>query len=148
MKSHTEAVIGLGSGPFWAESSLQKLNSRSSTGAVLIVVIDAADQLLWTQSFLLSQGYTTRPAVIFQDNMSIIALLKIGRSISERTRHIAIRYFFLEDRINSNEVCIQYLSTDEMIADILTKPLPGEQFHRLRNLLLNWTTKPQAKTSS
>ena len=33
---------------------------------------------------------------------------------------------------------LQYINTDAQIADILTKPLQGEHFRRLRKLLLNW----------
>jgi hypothetical protein len=135
----------LGKGPFWAKSSVQKLNSKSSTEAELIAVSDAAGQLLWTQSFLSGQGYDIRPAKIYQDNMSTIALLKNGRSNSERTRHIAIRYFFLKDRMDAKEVCVEYLSTGEMVADILTKPLQGDHFRRLRDKLLNWKQEPSTK---
>lgn len=138
MRSHTGAVLGLGKGPFWAKSSVQKLNSKSSTEAELIGASDSAGQLLWTRQFLVAQGYDVGPAVLYQDNQSTIALLNNGRSNSERTRHIAIRYFFLHDRINRKEVRVEYLCTGDMIADILTKPLQGEQFNRLRAMLLNW----------
>ena len=93
---------------------------------------------MWTRNFLLEQGYNLGPATIYQDNMSTIALIKNGRSNSERTRHIAIRFFFLADRVNSNEISIEYMPTGEMLADILTKPLQGELFRKLRDRLLNW----------
>jgi hypothetical protein len=41
-------------------------------------------------------------------------------------------------RVNSNEISIEYMPTGEMLADILTKPLQGELFRRLRDRLLNW----------
>jgi hypothetical protein len=138
MKSHTGAVIGIGKGPFWAKSSTQKLMTKSSTEAELVGVSDAAGQLLWTREFLLSQGHSVGPAVLYQDNQSTIALLNNGKSNSERTRHVAIRYFFLKDRIDREEIRAEYLNTGDMIADILTKPLQGEHFTRLRSLLLNW----------
>jgi hypothetical protein len=40
--------------------------------------------------------------------------------------------------VNSNEISIEYMPTGEMLADILTKPLQGELFRRLRDRLLNW----------
>jgi hypothetical protein len=64
-------------------------------------------------------------------------LLNKGMSTSERTRHIAIRFFFAEDRIETKEVVLEYLSTGEMIADALTKPFQGEIFRRMRGLFLN-----------
>ena len=83
------------------------------------------------------QGYKMEPATIYQDNKSTIQLINNGRSNSEKTRHVNIRYFFLTDRIKTNEIKIEYKSTKEMLADILTKPLQGEQFRALRNQLLN-----------
>jgi hypothetical protein len=67
-----------------------------------------------------------------------MALVKNGTSNSARTRHIAIRYFFVADRVKSGEIKVQYMPTGEMLADILTKPIQGQLFQRLRDQLLNW----------
>ena len=137
-KSHTGVVIGVGRGPVYAKSTGQKLNSKSSTEAELIGLSDATGQIVWTRNFLLEQGYNIEPATVYEDNMSTIALVKNGKSNSERSRHIAIRFFFIADRVASKEIKVEYIKTGDMIADILTKPLSGELFKRLRNKLLNW----------
>jgi hypothetical protein len=74
-----------------------------------------------------------------QDNQSTIQLNKNGRSNSERTRHIEIRYFFISDRIKRGEIQVLYKPTLEMIADIMTKPLTGKLFQKLRDRILNIT---------
>ena len=84
---------------------------------------DDAGQFLWVRYFLEEHGYSMGPAKIYQDNMSTIAMIKNGKSTSNRTRHIAIRFFFVADRVNSKEIEIEYMQTGEMLADILTKPL-------------------------
>ena len=58
-------------------------------------------------------------------------------STSKRTRHINIKYFFVHDRIERNEVQITYLPTEQMVADILSKPIQGQLFRILLSLLLN-----------
>jgi hypothetical protein len=78
------------------------------------------------------------PATVYQDNMSTIALAAKGRSTSDRTRHIHIRYFFVKDRVDSGEVRIEYKPTKLMLADLLTKPLQGDLFRAMRKELLNW----------
>ena len=78
------------------------------------------------------------PATVYQDNMSTIASVKNGKSNSDRTRHIAIRFFFISDRVTSKEINVEYMPTGEMLADILTKPLQGALFVKLRDKLLNW----------
>jgi hypothetical protein len=104
----------------------------------LVGLSDSTGQILWTRNFLIEQGYNVEAATIYQDNMSTIALVKNGKSNSERTRHIALRFFFVADRVASKEVKVEYMQTGEMLADILTKPLQGELFRKLRDKLLNW----------
>jgi hypothetical protein len=49
---------------------------------------------------------------------------------------VAIRYFFVKDRLDSCEVEIEYLPTGDMRADIMTKPLQGDLFRKMRAELL------------
>ena len=74
------------------------------------------------------------PAIIYEVNMSTIALVKNGKSNSDKTRHITIRYF----GIMNKEISVNDMPTEDMIADILTKPLQGTLFKKLRDKLLNW----------
>lgn len=136
-KSHTGAAITLGLGVVFAKSSKQKLVSKSSTEAELIGLSDSASQIIWTREFLIGQGYHLDAATIYQDNMSTIAMVKKGHSSSDRSRHINIRYFFVKDRVDQGDVKIEYRPTGDMIADVLTKPLQGSLFVRMRDALLN-----------
>ena len=136
-KSHTGGVISIGSGAAFVKSSKQKLVSKSSTEAELIALSDMTSNIIWTREFLQHQGYYMNAASVYQDNTSTIALAEKGRSTSERTRHVNIRYFFIKDRISSGDIKIAYLPTNEMTADILTKPLQGELFRKLRSKLLH-----------
>jgi hypothetical protein len=138
LKSHTGGMISLGDGAIWAKSTKQKLNVKSSTEAEQVAVSDLCSQVIWVRDFLKEQGYDVGPANVMQDNKSTIHLVNNGGSNSERTRHIAIRFFWLKDRIESDELKIVYCPTGDMIADILTKPLQGELFRKLRRRLLNW----------
>jgi len=140
LKSHTGSVITLGKGPVYSKSGIQRLNTTSSAESELVGLSDSTGQVLWTKQFLEHQGYNVGPATVYEDNQSAIKLAENGKSNSSRTRHIAIRYFFISDRISSGEIKVEYLNTTDMIADILTKPLQGALFRRLRSLLLNWDT--------
>ena len=136
-KGHTGVYISLFKGGIHVKSSKQKINSKSSTESELIGLSDGLSQVIWTRDFLCAQGYSISAAVVYQDNKSTIVMANKGASTSERTRHIGLRYFFVKDRVDSGEVTIQYLPTENMIADILTKPLQGSLFRRLRNELMN-----------
>ena len=137
-KSRTGVVISLGGGPIYAESTRQKLNTTGSSEAELVGRSDGSKNVLWLRNFFIEQGYTMSPATIYQDNLSTLALVKNGRSNNRNTRHINIRYFYLKDRVDSGEVELKYLETNQMLADILTKPIQGARFRILRDKLLNY----------
>ena len=71
--------------------------------------------------------------------MSTIRMAENGASVSRRTRHINVRYFFIKERIDNGEVTMSYLPTKEMVADLLTKPIQGHLFVKLRDRLLGHT---------
>jgi hypothetical protein len=119
-----------------ASSRRQLLVAKSSTEAELIGASDALPQILWTREFLIEQGYSSKPATLHQDNTSIIALMRKGRSTSARTRHIAIRYFLIKDREDAGEVTVEHMGTDAIATDGLTKPLQGYAFRISRDRLM------------
>jgi len=137
-KGHTGIIITIGGGSIFVKSSKQKIVSKSSTESELIGLSDALSMIIWVRDFLTAQGYPMDAAVIYQDNKSTINLAEKGRSTSERTRHVNIRYFFIHDRIKSGEVKVMHMPTKDMLSDILTKPLQGSLFLKLRAELLNW----------
>ena len=137
MRGQTGSIISLGSGPIYAKSSRQKINTKSSAESELVGLSDSVGQVVWVRNFIIEQGYKLERAKINHDNKAAITLIENGKSKSERSRHISIRYFFVHDRIKSGEIKLQYLNTEEMIADILTKPLQGSLFKYLRSKLLN-----------
>jgi len=139
-RGHTGSMITLGTGSVHAGSKEQSINTKSSCECELVGISDGLSQVIYTRNFLIGQGYEVPPATVMQDNTSTINLAQNGMSNSEKTRHIDIRYFFVTDRINSGDIQIQHMSTENMIADILTKPLQGELFAKLRDLLLGYAT--------
>jgi hypothetical protein len=44
------------------------------------------------------------------------------------TCHFHIKYFYITDLINRNQITIEYCPTEDMIADYMTKPLVGTKF--------------------
>jgi ABC-type nitrate/sulfonate/bicarbonate transport system substrate-binding protein len=137
-KSHSGLSISLGSGSILSKSVKQRIVTKSSTEAELVAESDFASEAIFSRDFLQAQGIDTSSAIIYQDNQSTISMIKNGGSKSDRTRHVNIRYFWSKERVDSGDISIVYLPTDDMIADVLTKPLQGDKFVALRQLLLNW----------
>ena len=94
--------------------------------------------MLWTKLFLEAQGYNVKQNILYQDNKSTILLEQNGkRSSSKRTRHLNIRYFFLTDQIEKNNMEVKYCPTDDMIGDFMSKPVQGEKYKKFRKDIMN-----------
>ena len=136
-KSHTGAIMSMGKGALQSISRKQKLNTRSSTEAELVGVDDISIMILWTRFFLEHQGYDIEKNIIYQDNKSSILLETNGRkSAGKRSRALNIRYFFISDQVEKGNVIVDYCPTEQMVGDMLTKPLQGNKFLQFRNIIL------------
>jgi hypothetical protein len=51
----------------------------------------------------------------------------------DRPKYIEIKHYILRDKVQKREVVLQYISTDEKIADILVKPLS-----KMKSLQTSW----------
>jgi hypothetical protein len=78
-----------------AWSSKQSVNAFSSTEAELIALSEDCSWVLWVKHWLESQGHKQGAVQIFQDNTSVLSILKRRPSADLRTRYLSIRYFFM-----------------------------------------------------
>lgn len=148
-KSHTGSCVVIGDvGAVHCRSVKQQIVAKSSTEAELIGLSDSANQGLHVRNFLVRQGYRMEPVIVYQDNLSCMALVARGRSGAERTRHVDIRYFWTKERVDNGEMKIVHKGTKEMYANILTKPLQGGQFVYERTSLTGWEVDTVAKTET
>jgi hypothetical protein len=105
MRGHSGGGLSLGRGFPIVSSTKKKLNTRSSTETKIVGADDFMPAICWTRYFTKAQGYSFEDNVLFQDNKSSIILEKNGKaSSSKRTKHINIRYFFINDHVKNEEV--------------------------------------------
>ena len=95
-------------------------------------------EMLWSLSFIQSQGYECECIAMYQDNISSQLLIKNGKmSSGKKTKHIKSKFFFIKDRVDGGEIKVIDCPTEEMWADIMTKPLQGMAFRTMRAELMN-----------
>ena len=69
--------------------------------------------------------------------MSAMLLENNGRaSSSSRKKHIDIRYFFIQYRIEKGDIGLEYCNTNNMVVDFMTKPLQGKKFFEFRDCIM------------
>ena len=53
----------------------------------------------------------------------------------DKSKHIEIKYHYIRDMVQRGAVKLQYVATEEQIADVLTKPLAKVNFEYFREKL-------------
>ena len=62
----------------------------------------------------------------------------VRNSCTGNSRHISIRFCFVEDCVYKEEFIIKYCNTLAIITDLFTKPLQGSLFWRPREVIMGW----------
>ena len=70
------------------------------------------------------------PTVIYYDNKSVISLSK-NHVPHSKSKHIPIKYCYLRDQAEKKNIKLEYVPTQEQIADIFTKPFNRDVFEYL-----------------
>jgi hypothetical protein len=140
IRVHSGGGLSLGQGFTKVSSTNQKLNTRSSTETKIVGADDFMPAICWTSYFMKAQGYGVKDNILFQENNISILLEKNGKaSISKRTKHINIWYFFITNRASKEEVSVVSCPTGDMIGDYTTKPLQGALFRKFRDQIMGVT---------
>ena len=122
----TAVILCLGGAPIWCRSMRQKIVAKSSTEAEILAVSDKLSDVLYFHLFLqqiLPPDVPFLQLVLFQDNQSTMDLLETGSASNGRSKHIQNRYFWTTDMLRVGTMRVEYCKTEEMPADIGTKPL-------------------------
>ena len=93
----------------------------------------ASCKAIWLRKMLVSLfDSQLEPTMIYCYNQSCRKLTK-NLVFHDRSKHIEIRYHFIRDHVQKGAVKLQYLPTDEQVADILTKSLGKSKFEYFRD---------------
>jgi hypothetical protein len=68
------------------------------------------------------------------DNKSTISLVK-NPVHHDRSKYIDVRFHLIREYENSGQIAIEFIMTEEQLADILNKPLGKEKFNELCSII-------------
>ena len=128
-------AIFLNGSPVLSTSTKQKCVALSSTQAEIIALSEGCKDLIHLSNILEAFVTVEKPMTVFVDNQATIALMQQPVNNS-RTRHIAVRHFWVRELVDTGQVVLRYVPTEHNVADYLTKPLQGERFRTFRSQLL------------
>ena len=110
----------------------------SSSEAEYVALLEAAKEIKFVYQLLLSIGIQVQlPIVMRVDNVGAIFMSE-NTSTSGRTKHIDIRYWYVNEMILDGFLKVLFVKTSENVADVFTKNVRSETYHELvRHFLLD-----------
>jgi len=73
----------------------------------------------------------------YEDNSATLEMAKVPK-MRPRTKHINIKYHHFREHVRNGFIEVQWVDTQDQVADILTKPLPQDLFIIHRQRFLGW----------
>ena len=141
-KGHTGICMKLGNiktAMFHFSSKKQSLVTRSANEAEIFSIDKGCLDIEWLRNltkFLKCEQ--NNPTIMYEDNESAIEMLEGRTKLGTQSKHIRWRYNYAFQSITEKSVTLKWISTENQIADILTKKnFIHKQFYYLRSEILN-----------
>lgn len=125
-RSRSAYAFTLSKGAVSWKSTRQQVVALSTCEAEYLALTECLKEGKWFKMFLGELGlqkYGDRELQIYCDNQSAIKLIE-NPVHHQRTKHVHLKYLYARNEIENKEFRVSFISTERMIADALTKPVP------------------------
>jgi hypothetical protein len=125
-------VFKLYGGPVDWASRKQSTVTTSTTEAELLAMLHAGKQAIWWNNlFQKLKFHTGHKLSIKNDNQQTIRLLTAQTPVlTTKLRHVDISQHWLRERVQNGDIQVQWVPTNDMPADGLTKALTRQKQER------------------
>jgi hypothetical protein len=126
-RSRTSVVCRLGGNVVSWTSRKQTTPAVSSCEAEYAALLEAGRDAVWIRSLLCEVGQCPgrEPTLVYYDNQDFISW---AEGELRKVKHVELKYHFRQHLIQSGQVEMRYVPSEDNIADGLTKALAGAQF--------------------
>lgn len=133
-KSLSAYVFSVGGGAVSWSSKKQPIVALSTSEAEYIAASGATCQAIWLRRLLEDMNLKQEnPTVIYCDKSAIS--LSRNPVHHSRAKHIELKFHFIREMVEKGVVALEYCSTYDQTADVLTKSLSREKFAYFRSML-------------
>ena len=130
-RSTTGFIFKLGDGAIAWSSKRQGIVTGSTAESEYTAACAAAREASWLWQLAAALDVRVDIVPLMSDSQAAIAMTK-NLSVSARTKHMDVRLHFLRERVARGDISLSYVSTVDMLADPLTKPVPAVKFATMR----------------
>ena len=128
-------------------SKKQDSVALSSCEAEIVALSEAGKESVHLSRFLDELGFgAANPPQLATDN-SGARDLAYNPEHHDRVKHVERRHFWIRELVEQQQLVVPFVSTHANLADFFTKPLEGNNFFRLRNIIMNVSTRDRARAS-
>ncbi|WJX42094.1 hypothetical protein P8452_29365 [Trifolium repens] len=116
------------------KANQQSVVALSTTQAEYIALVEGVKEAIWLKGMIGEMGISQGCVKIHCDSQSASHLAN-HQVYHERTKHIDIRLHFVRDMIETKEIMVEKIATEENPADMFTKSLPRAKFKHCLDLI-------------
>jgi hypothetical protein len=133
-RSTTGQVFLICGGAVSCKCKQQPATAESSCEAELVALASGAREAIWLRRFLVELGIETvdSPPMRIQIDNNGARQIAEKRMLSERTKHLDVRYFSVRDNIEDKDIVLERVDSKNNVSDIFTKPLTRVPFEKFR----------------
>lgn len=130
-RSTTGVIIKYAGGAISWLSQRQTSIALSTTEAEIVAASEAGKEIVWLTEILKSLiGRKIVPTLLI-DNAAALKLSQ-NPEMHRRTKHIHRRHFYVRELVSKNDICVDYVPSEDQLADMMTKPLERARLYALR----------------
>jgi hypothetical protein len=136
-KSVSGSIAMFFGGPTSWSSKKQRSVATSSCESEYMALASCVKQGQWIAQILRDLGYAkyigknSNLVQMFGDNQGAIALTE-NAHLNDRSKHVDICYHYIRDLVENGRCRVDYIPTNDMVADGMTKPLQRVKFERFK----------------
>ena len=137
MRSTTGYVVMLAGAAISWNSRLQPTVALSSTEAEYMACTSVLQDVMHHRMLHEECGFKfSEPTLVMEDNQGCIHMAK-AQGNHKRVKHLDLKTHFIRQAVDAGTATLQYVPTNDQLADALTKALPRQRFELLRNKMMN-----------
>ena len=135
-KSTSSSLVFLSSASISFNVGLPELTVQSTKETELVATALTIKEAMFRSNVMKELGFGTRfdSVPLYLENTSTLHVAG-SQTYSPRVRHVALRYFFIQELVRQCRIRIHSVKTEDQLADIETKHLSKHRHHCLLKLI-------------